>query len=83
MTIYIGNIPYSLQEADIEELFAKYGPVISVKIITDKFTHKSKGYGFVEMENESEAESAIENINGTDVLGRNLKVNRANPRKNG
>ncbi len=47
MTIYIGNVPYSLKEADIEQLFAEFGSVLSVKIITDKFTHRSKGYGFV------------------------------------
>ncbi len=82
MTIYIGNIPYSMKEADIEQLFAEFGPVMSVKIISDKFTHRSKGYGFVEMENETEGEKAIENLNGKDVLGRNLKVSRANPRKN-
>lgn len=82
MTIYIGNIPYSLKESDIEQLFAEFGEVISVKIITDKFTHRSKGYGFVEMENEADAGKAIENIDGKDVLGRNLKVSKANPRKN-
>ena len=69
MTIYIGNIPYSLKEADIEQLFAEFGSVLSVKIISDKFTHRSKGYGFVEMENEAEGEKAIENLNGKDVLG--------------
>ena len=82
MTIYVGNIPYSLKESDIEQLFAEFGEVISVKIITDKFTHRSKGYGFVEMENETDAGKAIENIDGKDVLGRNLKVSKANPRKN-
>jgi RNA recognition motif-containing protein len=81
MTIYIGNVPYSMKEADIEQLFADYGTVLSVKIITDKFTHRSKGYGFIEMENEAEGESAIDKLNGQDVLGRNLKVSRANPRK--
>ncbi len=82
MTIYVGNIPYSLKEADIEQLFAEFGTVTSVKIITDKFTHRSKGYGFVEMDNEPEGEDAIEKLNGKEVLGRNLKVSRANPRKN-
>jgi RNA recognition motif-containing protein len=81
MTIYIGNIPYSMKEADIEQLFADFGTVLSVKIITDKFTHRSKGYGFVEMENEPEVETAIDSLNGKDVLGRNLKVSKANPRK--
>ncbi len=81
MTIYIGNIPYSMKETDIEQLFAEFGQVMSVKIITDKFTHRSKGYGFIEMENETEGEKAILNLNGKDILGRNLKVNRANPRK--
>lgn len=83
MTIYVGNIPYTMKETDIEQLFAEYGAVMSVKIITDKFTHRSKGYGFVEMENEAEGEKAIENLNGKDVLGRNIKISRANPRKNG
>ncbi len=83
MTIYVGNIPYTMNETDIEQLFAEYGIVISVKIITDKFTHRSKGYGFVEMEDEVKGEKAIENLNGKDVLGRNIKVSRANPRKNG
>ena len=82
MTIYIGNVPYSMKETDIEQLFAGYGTVMSVKIITDKFSHRSKGYGFVEMENEDEGEKAIEELNGKDVHGRNLKVSRANPRKN-
>ncbi|TVR71006.1 MAG: RNA-binding protein [Marinilabiliales bacterium] len=82
MTIYVGNIPYSLKEADIEQLFAEFGTVTSVKIITDKFTHRSKGYGFVEMDNEPEGEGAIEKLDGKEVLGRNLKVSRANPRKN-
>jgi RNA recognition motif-containing protein len=81
MTIYIGNIPYSMKEADVEQLFADFGTVLSVKIITDKFTHRSKGYGFIEMEDDAEGESAVNNLNGQDVLGRNLKVSRANPRK--
>lgn len=81
MTIYIGNVPYSMKEADIEQLFAEYGTVLSVKVITDKFTHRSKGYGFIEMEDETEGEFAINKLNGQDVLGRNLKVSRANPRK--
>lgn len=81
MTIYVGNIPYSMKEADIEQLFAEYGTVMSVKIITDKFTHRSKGYGFVEMDNETDGEKAIEGLNGTSVLERNLKVSRANPKK--
>ncbi len=83
MTIYVGNVPYSLKESDIEQLFAEFGSVASVKIIADKFTHRSKGYGFVEMEDEADGEKAIENLNGKEVLGRNLKVSRANPRKNG
>ncbi len=82
MTIYIGNIPYSMKETDIEKLFAEHGMVMSVKIITDKFTQRSKGYGFVEMEDETEGDKAINILNGSDVLGRNLKVSRANPRKN-
>lgn len=81
MTIYVGNIPYSMKEAEIEQLFSEYGTVVSVKIIIDKFTKRSKGYAFVEMEDESQAQSAIESLNETEVQGRSIKVSKANPRK--
>ncbi len=81
MTIYVGNIPYSMKEAEIEQFFSEYGTVLSVKIIIDKFTKRSKGYAFVEMEDESQAQSAIESLNGKEVQGRSIKVSKANPRK--
>ncbi len=81
MTIYVGNIPYSMKETEIQKLFSDFGNVVSVKVITDKFTKRSKGYAFVEMEDDSQAQSAIDALNGSEVQGRSLKVSKANPRK--
>jgi len=81
MNIYVGNIPYRLSEEDLKELFQEYGTVESVKIITDKFSGRSKGFGFVEMPNEEEAKQAIEGLNETEVEGRPLRVNEAKPRE--
>ncbi len=81
MTIYVGNIPYSMKENEIEQLFSEYGKVVSVKVIIDKFTKRSKGYAFVEMEDEAQAQTAIDSLNGNEVQGRSLKVSKANPRK--
>ena len=80
MNIYVGNIPYRLSEEELRELFEAYGTVDSVKIISDKFTGRSKGFGFVEMPNEDEAVKAIEALNDKEVSGRNLRVNKAKPR---
>jgi RNA recognition motif-containing protein len=81
MTIYVGNIAYTMTIEDLKELFSVYGSVSNVKIIVDKQTGKSKGYGFVEMEHDEEAEKAIHALNDTQVKGRNIKVNNAH-RKN-
>ncbi|RPH33785.1 MAG: RNA-binding protein [Bacteroidales bacterium] len=81
MTIYVGNIAYTMTIEDLKELFIAYGNVTNVKIIVDKQTGKSKGYGFVEMERDEEAENAIRALNDTQVNGRNIKVNNAH-RKN-
>jgi RNA recognition motif-containing protein len=81
MTIYVGNISYTMTIEDLKELFVVYGNVTNVKIIVDKQTGKSKGYGFVEMERDEEAENAIKALNDTQVKGRNIKVNNAH-RKN-
>jgi len=81
MTIYVGNISYSMKEEDLENLFKEYGTVTSVKIITDKYSGRSKGFSFVEMENEEEANTAIKELDGKEVSGRSLKVNMAHPRK--
>ena len=80
MNIYVGNLPYSVTEQDLRELFESYGEVSSVNIIIDKFTKQSKGFGFVEMPSQDESMEAIDKINDQDYQGRNLKVNEARPR---
>jgi RNA recognition motif-containing protein len=80
MNIYVGNLPYSVTDADLRETFAPYGNVDQVNLITDKFSGESKGFGFVEMNNNSEADAAIKGLNGTDLKGRNITVNQAKPR---
>jgi len=82
MNIYVGNLNFDLTEDELKELFEVYGHVTSVKIISDKYTGRSKGFGFVEMESDSEANEAIENLNGKDVSGRAMKVNQAREREN-
>ena len=77
MNIFVGSLPWSIEEADLRESFEAYGTVDSVKIITDKFTGRSKGFGFVEMSNDDEAQAAIEKFNGQDIGGRALNVNEA------
>lgn len=77
MNIYIGNISYSMTPEEIKEVFLPFGNVLSVKIITDKQSGRSKGYAFVEMENDADAENAIKGLNETEVKGRNVKVNSA------
>ncbi|HZO87619.1 MAG TPA: RNA-binding protein [Chthonomonadaceae bacterium] len=79
--IYVGGLPYSTVEEDLENLFASQGTVTSVAIVTDKFTGQSKGFGFVEMSTDSEADSAIQALNGTMLGGRTLTVNEARPRE--
>ncbi len=81
MNIYVGNLAYKVTESDLEELFAEYGTISSVNIITDKYSGRSKGFGFVTMENQDEANKAIEELNGTTLENRDLVVNEARPRK--
>ena len=81
MNIYVGNLDFRVDENDLEGIFEEYGPVNSVKLITDKFTGKSKGFGFVEMENKAEAEKAISQLNGANLENRKMVVNEAKPRK--
>lgn len=81
MNIYVRNLNFSLTEDELRQVFAQFGAVDSVKIIKDKFTGRAKGFGFVEMPNESEGLAAIEKLNGTDVKGRNMFVDKANPPK--
>jgi RNA recognition motif-containing protein len=80
MNIFVGSLPFSLGEADLRESFEAYGPVESVKIITDKMTGRSKGFGFVEMPNEEEAQRAIDELNGATVGGRTIVVNQSETR---
>ncbi|MEO1927946.1 MAG: RNA-binding protein [Nautiliaceae bacterium] len=77
-TIYVGNINYQATEEDLKPLFSEYGEVLSVKIINDRETGRSKGFGFIEME--SGAETAIEELDGKEFQGRRLRVNEARPR---
>ncbi len=83
MNIFVGSLPFSIDEADLKESFGVYGTVNSVKIITDKFTGRSKGFGFVEMENDAEAEKAIQELNGATVDGRTIVVNKSEPKPEG
>jgi|TARA_Y100001970_G_scaffold188673_1_gene229448 RNA recognition motif-containing protein len=78
MNIYVGNISWGLNDQDLENLFAEHGTVTSAKIITDRMTNRSRGFGFVEMSDGAEA--AIEALNGTEVDGRELVVNESKPR---
>ncbi len=80
MNIYVGNLPYSVTEQDLRELFESYGEVSSANVIIDKFTKRSKGFGFIEMPSQDESMEAIDKINDQDFQGRNLKVNEAKPR---
>ncbi len=80
MNIYVGNLPYAITDAELRALFEPFGAVASVSIIKDKFTNKSKGFGFVEMPTQSEAQAAISGLNGKDMGGRALTVNEARPK---
>ncbi len=79
MNIYAGNLNYNISEEDLEKVFAEYGEVTSVKIIRDKYTDQSKGFGFIEMADDAAAQKAIDELNGTEVKGRELRVNQARP----
>jgi len=81
MNIYVGNLPYATTEDDLREMFTEFGEVTSVNIITDKFSGQSKGFGFVEMSDDSNAQEAIESLNGSSIASRNITVNEARPRK--
>jgi RNA recognition motif-containing protein len=83
MNIFVGSLPWSIEEADLRESFEVYGAVDSVKVVTDKFTGRSKGFGFVEMPNDDEALKAIEELNGASVQGRTIVVNKSEPKPEG
>ena len=79
--LYVGNLTYNVNETDLEGLFSQYGTVQSAQVIIDRDTNRSKGFGFVEMGSDAEAQAAIQALNGHDHDGRNLTVNEAKPRE--
>ena len=83
MNIFCGSLPFRMDESELREHFETYGEVESVKIITDKFTGRSRGFGFVEMPNDDEAKKAIEELNGSEIGGRAIIVNKSEERKEG
>jgi RNA recognition motif-containing protein len=83
MNIYVGNLSYETTENDLKEVFEAFGEVDSARIIKDKYTDRSKGFGFVEMPDKAQAEAAIAGLNEKELKGRNLKVNEARPRPEG
>ncbi len=80
MNIYVGNLPFSIRDNELSELFGEYGQVKSANVIMDRSSGLSKGYGFVEMDDSNAAEEAIQYLNGKDIKGRELRVNEARPR---
>jgi RNA recognition motif-containing protein len=79
--IYVGGLPFSTTEGQLEEIFSAHGTVESARVITDKLTGRSRGFGFVEMSSSGEAQKAIESVNGTEIEGRTLTVNEAKPQE--
>lgn len=78
--LYVGNLPFSTNSGELEELFGEHGAVSSAQVIMDRDTGRSRGFGFVEMDNDDEAAAAIEALDGTEIGGRRIKVNEARPR---
>ncbi|HEY7423167.1 MAG TPA: RNA-binding protein [Gemmataceae bacterium] len=81
--LYVGNLPYSVADSDLQRLFEAHGSVVSAQVIMDRDTGRSKGFGFVEMGSDSEAQAAIADMNGKEVDGRSLTVNEARPKPEG
>ncbi len=81
-TIYVGNLSFKTSEDQLQELFSEYGDVATAKIITDRETGRSRGFGFVEMNNDGEADNAIEDLNESEFMDRALVVNKARPKEN-
>ncbi len=79
--LFIGNLPYSVTDDQLKDIFSKAGSVVSARVITDKFSGRSKGFGFVEMETEEEAQKAISSLDGFSVDGRNIRVSEAKPKE--
>ena len=84
MNLYVGNLPYSVRDAELRETFEAFGDVVSAEVIIDKRTRKSRGYGFVRMGSDDEGQAAIDNLDGSDLQGRALRVDQSKPKeKNG
>ena len=81
MTLYVGNLPYAVKEEELREVFQEYGTVVSIKVITDKYTGRSKGFGFLEMENDEQEDLAVRECNRREINERNLVVVKAKSRK--
>ena len=81
MNIYVGNLSFDATDDELREQFAAFGEVDSVNIITDKYSGRSKGFGFVEMREKADGERAIQELNGSELMGRAIKVNEARPRE--
>ncbi len=81
MNLYVGNLSYDMTDEDLQQVFEEYGTVNKVNIIMDRDSGRSKGFGFVEMENSEDGEKAVQELDGQEVKGRNLKVNQARPRE--
>ena len=81
MNIFVGNLPFGVSDGDMRQAFEAYGQVASANVILDKFTGKSRGFGFVEMPNDAEAKAAIAGLNNKDLQGRPIRVNEAQPRE--
>ncbi|MGE5497174.1 MAG: RNA recognition motif domain-containing protein [Syntrophothermus sp.] len=79
--LFVGSLPWAVNDDSLKSTFSSYGNVVSAKVITDRQTGKSRGFGFVEMENESDANAAIKALNGSQLNGRNIIVNEAKPQK--
>lgn len=79
--LYVGGLPYATKEQELNDLFAQHGTVVSARIMVDKFTGQSRGFGFVEMSSDSEAQAAISALNGSQLGGRSLTVNEARPQE--
>lgn len=81
MNIFVGNLPYAATDEDLREAFGAHGEVTSASVIIDKFTGKSRGFGFVEMPNQEQGQAAVEALNESELHGRNIRVNEARPRE--
>ncbi|TAE46313.1 MAG: RNA-binding protein [Bacteroidetes bacterium] len=83
MNIFVAQLNYNTTDSDLEELFGRFGKVTSAKVILDRETGRSRGFAFVEMDNDDEAQDAIDNLSGTELNGRTIEVNKAKPREEG